>query len=136
MKLVGLKLVFFYRYKRFIKFGLVGLSNTMIALAVYYLLVAVGTYYQVANVAAFIISSLSGFFLNRGWVFKANRDSFHLQLLKYYTVYCSSLLVSMALLYVWVEALHVNKYFAPLLNLCVTIPYNYLFNKTWAFRVK
>jgi putative flippase GtrA len=123
-----------FRYRKFIKFGLVGLSNTLIALAVYYLLVAIGVHYQVANVVAFIVSSMSGFLLNRGWVFKAQGNSFFSQLIKYYIVYSGSLLISVVFSFAWIEILGINKYVAPLLNLCITIPFNYFLSKVWAFR--
>jgi putative flippase GtrA len=122
------------KYHRFIKFGIVGLSNTAISLAVYYLAISIGIYYQLANVFAFIVSSLSGFYLNRSWVFKASSQSIWFQMIKYYMVYCSSLLISLFLSFIWIELFHLSKYIAPLLNLLFTIPFNYLLNKKWAFR--
>jgi putative flippase GtrA len=122
------------KFKKFIKFGIVGLSNTAIALIVYYLLISLGAHYQLANVIAFIVSSLNGFLLNRSWVFNANDKSPFKQIIKYYIVYCSSLLISMALSWLWVEVFHFSKYISPLINLCVTIPYNYFFNNSWAFK--
>lgn len=123
------------KYWSFTKFGLVGLSNTAISLIVYSAFVYFGVHYQIANIAAFVLSSLNGFLLNRTWVFKAKNQSFLGQGLRYYIIYCSSLLISMALSYVWIEIFHIDKYIVPFLNLVVTIPYNYLFNKLWAFKV-
>ncbi len=123
------------KYRSFAKFGLVGLSNTAISLIVYSGIVYFGVHYQIANVAAFVLSSLNGFLLNRTWVFKAKSQSFLGQGLRYYIVYCSSLLISMALSYLWIEIFHINKYIVPFLNLVVTIPYNYLFNKLWTFKI-
>lgn len=122
--------------RQFLKFGLVGLSNTLISYVTYAALVYISIHYQVANIVAFIISSLSGFLLNRSWVFQAKQSSFYKQIVKYYIVYGSSLLLSMGLSYVWVEVMHINVYLAPLLNLFITVPYNYLLNKVWAFRIQ
>lgn len=124
----------FSENKQFLKFGLVGLSNTLISYLTYVLLVYFSVHYQIANIAAFVISSLSGFLLNRSWVFKAKHSSATIQLVKYYIIYGSSLLISLALSYFWIEILGINKYLPPILNLCITVPYNYILNKIWAFR--
>jgi len=125
--------IFYRKYARFIKFGLVGLSNTTIALIIYYVVIIMEFHYQIANIAAFVISSLSGFILNRAWVFKAKHKPVFMQAIKYYVVYGSSLAIGMALSHFWIEIVHFGKYIVPLLNLCFSIPYNYLFNKMWAF---
>ncbi|MFZ3130784.1 MAG: GtrA family protein, partial [Desulfosporosinus sp.] len=102
-------------------------------LIVYSGFVYFGVHYQIANVAAFILSSLNGFLLNRTWVFKAKSQSFLGQGLRYYLVYCSSLLISMALSYVWIEIFFLNKYLVPFINLTFSVPYNYVLNKIWTF---
>ena len=127
---------FYDRIRQFLKFGIVGLSNTLIALGVYYSVIGIGAHYQVANIAAFVLSSLSGFFLNRMWVFKATNHPVVAQIVKYYLVYSSSLFLSIGLSFTWVEILKVSEYLAPLLNLLVTIPFNYIMSKKWAFRTR
>jgi len=125
----------FRKNSQFIKFGMVGLSNTIISYITYVVLVYLSVHYQIANVAAFIISSFSGFVLNRLWVFKVGHYSILKQLSKYYLVYGSSLLLSLGLTYIWIELVGMNVYLPPLLNLLITVPFNYLLNKLWAFRV-
>jgi len=122
------------KYQRFVKFGMVGFSNTLISLGVYYILIEFNAYYQLANVVAFIFSSLSGFFLNRMWVFKVSHQPLILQIIKYYMVYFASLILGVVLSYVWVELANLSMYIAPLINLVFTIPFNYILSKKWAFR--
>jgi putative flippase GtrA len=124
----------FFRYRGFLKFGLVGASNTIISLLVYYIVIFLGIHYQIANIAAFVISSLNGFILNRFWVFKSTTYSITGQILKYYVVYSGSLILSVVFSYVWIDVLSVNQYLAPLLNLFITIPFNYLLSKSWTFK--
>jgi len=124
----------FSENKQFLKFGLVGLSNTLISYLTYVLLVYFSVHYQIANIVAFVISSLSGFLLNRSWVFKAKHSAATMQLVKYYIIYGSSLFISLLFSYFWIEMLGINKYLPPIFNLCITVPYNYFFNKIWAFR--
>ena len=37
------------------------------------------------------------------------------------------------LVYLWIEILKISKYIAPLLNLTISVPVNYILNKSWAF---
>ncbi len=123
---------FFDFVKQFIKFGLVGVSNTLISLAVYYALVYIDVHYIIANVVAFIVSVLNAYYWNSRYVFskKEGSNPFFKTLL----VYGSTFLLSTGLLYVMVDLLHISELLAPIINLCFTIPLNFLLNKFWAFR--
>ena len=50
---------------QFVRFGLVGLSNTLISLLIYYLLIGLQVNYLLATIAGYVISSLSGYILNK-----------------------------------------------------------------------
>jgi putative flippase GtrA len=52
-----------------VRFGLVGATNTAIALAAYAALCAVGTPAAVAALAGWALGALNGYRLNRGWTF-------------------------------------------------------------------
>ena len=121
--------------RQFIKFGIVGLSNTLISYVTYVVLVYFHTHYQIANISAFVISSLSGFLLNRLWVFQAKSISINKQIIKYYIVYGTSLTLSLFLSYLWIDVFGINIYLSPIINLFLTVPYNYFLNKVWAFKV-
>lgn len=119
--------------RQFFKFALVGLSNTLISLGVYSLLVYSGVHYQIGNVSAFIISSLNGYILNKFWVFNAHTEKKRIQMVKYYIVYCGSLLISMILSFVWIDILQINQYASPMVNLLITVPLNYLLSRKWIY---
>ena len=38
--------------------------------------------------------------------------------------------------YLWIEKLGISKYIAPLFNLVLSVPLNFIINKFWAFRTK
>ena len=40
------------------------------------------------------------------------------------------------LLWFWIDACGVSEYVAPIINLLVTVPLNFLLNKFWAFKAK
>lgn len=118
---------------QFIKFGIVGLSNTGIALAVYYGLLFMQVHYLIANVASWIVSVFNAFYWNNKYVFK-NESTWLKALIRTYVSYGFSFLISTALLYIFVEWCRISTIVAPLLTLIVTIPINFLMNKLWTFR--
>lgn len=120
---------------QFIKFGLVGASNTLISLIIYYLLVMLQANYLLATIMGYVISSLSGYVLNKLWVFKDKTDTKR-SIFRYYVVYISALLLNIMSMYLWVDILGISKQIAPILTLCITIPYNFIFSKLWTFRGK
>ena len=120
--------------KQFIKFGLVGLSNTAISMSLYYALVYLGVNYLVANLIGFMISVLNSYYWNNRYVFNKTEEGHLKPILKTYMAYGSTLLLSTFLLYMMVQQLGISQWIAPLLNLAITIPINFLINKLWAFR--
>ena len=58
---------------QFVKFGIVGVSNTLIAFAVYTLLLKVfGVWYLAASAIGFVLGAINGFLLNRRWTFRGH----------------------------------------------------------------
>lgn len=123
----------FFIFKQFFKFGLVGCTSTLIFLVTYDLFVFFGCFYQIGNIAAFIVSSLNGFLLNKYLVFKSHENKVITQVLKYYIVYSSSLLISMFLSFIWIDICKINVFIAPLINLLFTVPYNFILSKYWIY---
>jgi len=119
---------------QFLKFGMVGISNTLISLAIYYTLVYLGVHYLLANVVAFALSVLNAFYWNSKFVFRQRSNHKKGRLLKVYLCYGFTFLLSTALLFLMVDIIGVSELIAPLINLCVTVPLNFLLNKFWAFK--
>ena len=123
---------------QFIKFGIVGLSNTLISYFVYAFLTYFGVPYVLSNIIAFIVSVLNSFFWNSRYVFKQGvneKRSFCKSLLKTFISYAGTgLVLSNLLLVIFVEKISISKYIAPIFSLVITIPINFLLNKFWAFK--
>lgn len=119
---------------QFIKFCLVGATNTLVYLAVYYLLLYVNCYYLFANIAGFIVSVFNAFVWSHKYVFESQQTSVAIVLLKTYAAYGSTTIISTALMYILVDCLDVSRYIAPILTLIVTIPLNFVLNKFWSFK--
>ena len=123
---------------QFIKFCVVGLSNTLIAYVIYALFVYAGVHYIIANIAAFIVSVANSFFWSHRFVFKdetgGGRNLLHALLKTYASYALSGFVVSSVLLYVFIDVCKISEYIAPFLLLPVTVPLNYILNKNWAFK--
>lgn len=132
------------KFVQFIKFGIVGVTNNVIFyvvnIAVLFLFKkrAFEWDYMVANIAGFLISVLWSFFWNNKFVFKtgeSEKRSVWKTLLKTYMAYgFTGIILNNVLSYVWIEVFGISKFIAPLINLFLTVPVNFMLNKLWAFR--
>ncbi len=127
------------RYVQFIKFGIVGVSNTLISLLVYWLcFYGLHMHYQVANILAFVISVTNAYYWNSRYVFKTGEKrglKDHVKAyFKAFLSYGSTWLLGTALLTLWVEVCGISEGIAPVINLLITIPLNFVLNKFWAFK--
>lgn len=122
---------------QFVKFGIVGLSNTIISYITYSILVILGIHYLLAQIVAFIVSVLNSFFWNDKYVFKEKsrtRNSWKTFVKTFISYAGTGLILSGLLLYFWIEVLHIHELIAPIINLLITIPLNFVLNKLWAFK--
>jgi len=124
---------FWMLFKQFFKYGIVGVSNTLISLGAYYALVHFGVHYLIANLIAFILGTLNAYYWNNKYVFKAKGNSLS-RLARVFAAYGFTLLLSTGLLYLMVDVIGISKFIVPIINLCITIPTNFLLNKFWAFK--
>lgn len=123
-----------------IKFGIIGVLNTGISLAVYYIFVFINPQlYLIGNIVGFLVSTFNAYFWNNKFVFKNQNKQENKRLakiLKTYVSYGISLGISTLLLYLFVDVLSISDKIAPLLGLVITIPLNFLMNKFWVYRQK
>lgn len=120
--------------KQFVKFGLVGVTNTAISMGIYYLLVFLGVHYLLANLTGFVISVLNSYYWNNKFVFNKTSEGHLKPLIKTYLAYSVTLGLSTLLLWVMVQQLGISQYIAPVINLFITVPINFVMNKLWAYK--
>lgn len=131
---------------QFVKFGIVGVSNTLISYVVYVVslfgIQSIGLFksynYIIAQVIQFILSVLWCFYWNEKKVFvlkEGQQRSVFKSLIKTYVTYSfTGLFLSSALLYLWISVLGISEYVAPIINLVVSVPINFLISKFWAYK--
>lgn len=132
---------------QFAKFGIVGLSNTVVSYVVYLIAflflnkikVFPHTDYLIAQFLGFLLSVLWSFILNRKYVFSEGQQSVSWvkALLKTYVSYAfTGLFLNSILSVLWVEWIGISKLIAPIFNLIISVPINFILNKFWAFKGK
>jgi len=119
--------------KQFIIFCLIGISNTIIHLGVYYLLVWINVHYLIANIIAFLISVINSYFLNKRFTFKNSKTSV-LTIVKLYASYGFTTLLGTGLLFLLVEIIGINKYISPVINIGIITFINFFLNKYFVFK--
>ena len=120
---------------QFLKFSLVGLSNTIITYCVYCLLLAVRMQYIFAYIIGFLVGMINSFFFNNKFVFPTTNKKglvgiFFKMTIVYFII---GIVLGNVVLFVLVEKIYISKYFAPIIVLIITTPLNFIFNKYWAF---
>ena len=137
----------FDAFMQFVKFGL---SNTIISYVTYtislYLFqennVLPNIDYLISSVVGFIFSIIWSFYWNYKKVFNHNevhaekkRGSWIPEFIKMLISYAfTGFIVGNGLLILWVRVAKISKYIAPLINLIIIIPLNFVINKFWAFK--
>ncbi len=120
---------------QFIKFGFVGVSNTIISLIVYYLCLHLGMNYIFANICSFLAGVINSYYWNSKYVFnKQNNNKKIGSILRVFLSYGITLVISTVLLIAWIDILGISDKIAPLINLIITIPLNFVLNKYWVFK--
>lgn len=128
---------------QFIKFGIVGASNTLLAYILNILVLFtlrnkhVEWDYIAGNVVSFVLTVLWSFYWNNKYVFKQKQEEKRIWwkvLLKTYLCYgITGILLTNILSWVWIKKAGISKYIAPMINLIISVPLNFLLNKFWAF---
>ncbi len=107
-------------FLQFIKFCLVGLSNTIICEGVYVVLLFFGVHYLAANIIGNLISILNAYYWSNKYVFKVEEGEHRVWwrvLLKTYATYGFSMLLSAGLLIFWLEIVKLELYMGPVLTM-------------------
>ena len=119
---------------QFIKFGLVGVSNTVLTFIVYTLLLKVfGVWYLLASAIGFIVGATNGFLLNRRWTF-AGHVGDSLTPVRWAVVQGGGLGINEVLLYVFVDDAKLDKLLAQAFATAVVTVSTFFVNRAWTFR--
>ena len=116
---------------RFIKFGLVGVLNTIINWILFILLDSIGVYYIISNIIAYGISTLNSYLWNSKWVFKYTGDNVNQTTFKFITLNIIGLVLNTIILFLLVDIIKLPKIIALIIATGVVMILNYFINKLW-----
>lgn len=137
---------FYFSFMQFVKFAFIGVTNTIISYFIYLVLlllfqkysIFLKTDYLIAQIIAFALSVLWSFYWNNKFVFvseKERKRSWWRPLLKTYISYSfTGLFLNSVLLILWVRVFGISEFIAPIINLLISVPLNFILNKFWAFK--
>jgi putative flippase GtrA len=119
---------------QFVKFGIVGVANTLLTFAIYTLLLKVfGVWYLAASAIGFAVGATNGFLLNRRWTFREHVGD-ALTPVRWAIVQTCGLGVNEGLLYVFVHDASVDKLLAQAFATTVVTVTTFFVNRAWTFR--
>lgn len=118
-----------------LKFGTVGFISGVIYFAfMWVILNVISKNYVVAFSISYIASVLFHYFANRHFTFGAKTKNMYSQMKKYLTMLAVNYFVSLAIVSIAVNKLHLSPYLGALLAiLCTTLP-GYIASKYWIFK--
>ena len=133
-------------FVQFVKFCLIGVSNTVCSYVVYLVTLLLFEKaeinfrwdYVIGNLTGFLISVVWSWFWNSRLVFQEEEGEKRVwwkTLLRTYVAYAfTGVVLYNVLAFVWIDLLHIQKAVAPILTMFFSVPINFLMNKFWAYR--
>lgn len=122
---------------QFVKFMLVGVTNTLVSYFFYFIFWNLGVHYLAANILGYFMGIINSFFWNNKYVFVEKRD--RRQMWKIFLKTCCSYMgigfvMENILLVVSVQFIHVHEAIAPFIVAILIVPINFIANKLWAYK--
>ncbi len=121
---------------QFVKFGVVGVSNTLLAFAVYTLLVkGLDVWYLAASAIGFAFGAVNGYLLNRRWTFREHAGD-ALTPVRWFVVQGCGLLANLGLVYLAVDGLGLDELLGQALATAIVVVGTFFANRAWTFRAQ
>ncbi|GIX41674.1 MAG: polysaccharide biosynthesis protein GtrA [Leptospiraceae bacterium] len=132
--ITNLKNTFYRTTKQFVKFGIVGIINTIITLSIIFIL---SNYYDVhyiiSNAIGYIAGFINSFIMNKFWTFKSKGNVFK-ESIWFIIVFLISYGIQLIVLYYLHGILNYNENLSQILSMIVYTVVNFLLNKFLTFR--
>ena len=118
----------------FTRFCAVGLSNTMIDFAIFFIFVHIGFPVFVSQAVAFSAGMLNSFLWNRLWSFKVCHPVTMNEVLRFITINLLALATTYFLLILFIEGNQSSLYFSKILASVGGIFVTFIGSKLWVFK--
>lgn len=137
----------FFAFKQFLKFSLVGLSNTLISFIITYgVIFSVAYFFEgivsddfllvfIASFLGFFVGVLNSYYWNNKYVFKKTTKGNLVPLLKSYVCYGVIFIFSYILnSFILKDIFGFSNIYIPVMQIFICTPLNFISNKLWAFK--
>jgi putative flippase GtrA len=121
------------RYVTTIKYGLVGLMNTVVGYGIYLLLIGLRVFYPMASACGSVAGIINSYFWNKYFTFQSSKKSIT-EIIKFLFVYLIQYLCNIAIIYLCVNALSMSESLAGLFGICFGVLVSYFGHRFWTFR--
>jgi putative flippase GtrA len=119
---------------QFVKFGIVGVSNTLIFFLVYTLLLKVfGVWYVAASGIGFAVGATNGFLWNRRWTFRGHVGD-ALTPVRWFVVQTSGLFLNLGLVYLFVDGAGLGELLGQAVTIVIVTLCTFFANRAWTFK--
>ncbi len=118
-----------------VKYGLVGVLNTLVTGVVIFTLMNVfSVSLRIANIAGYVVGFINSFVLNRSWTFKGHQASTITQFLRFTGVFAVCFLLQHGLVIMLAEKLLIDKNISTLIGMIFYTGISYVLNKLFTFK--
>ncbi|HEY1689798.1 MAG TPA: GtrA family protein [Solirubrobacteraceae bacterium] len=122
-------------FAQFVKFGLVGVSNTVLTFVVFTILTkGFGVFYVLASGIGFAVGALNGFLLNRNWTFQGHQGG-SLASLRWTIVQACGLGADLGIIYLCVHSAGMPELAGQAVATIFVTVATFFVNRTWTFRM-
>ena len=121
--------------RQFLKYGIVGASNTILTFVIYTLGVEIGVHYLLALIVGYVVGSLNSYILNRHWTFRAG-DVAHAHATagpRFAFVQACAIGINLGALYLLVHHAGVHKIEAQAILTVPVLAITFFINRAWSF---
>jgi len=130
-------------YRQFIKFGVVGLTGTLIDLGIYNILALIfGINIYFARTISFILAATNNYILNRRWTFRNKNKNVAKQFSKFFLISLAGLGLNLIImkfcqqLVVNVHSEFLKLNIPVIIAIVIVLFWNFFINKYWTFKEK
>ena len=121
---------------QFIKFGIVGVSNTLLtAIVIWVLLKVLHSSDYLSNFIGYIVGLTNSFFWNRKWTFES-KTNLSITIFKFIITFAISYLFQLGNLYLLLHFSTIDPYVCQLISIVVYTCINFVLNKYYTFKTK
>ena len=119
---------------QFIKFGIVGVSNTLLTAGVIWIFLKVFLCSDyLSNLIGYIIGLINSFIWNRNWTFES-KTKLSVTVFKFIVTFAISYGVQLGNLYALLHLTHIDPYYCQLMSIVVYTVINFILNKYYTFK--